>query len=184
MPHGNVQYREFGITLLILDDQCLLSSPQAGGEHMNNHVNFPSTRDGYSTCLDRYIESYVDRLTARNYTAGTIKGYHVLIRHLAIIMEDRGIRPEALTVEMAAELVQGKERKRREPHKSANIARRFVEYLIEIGGDCAAADPEAGRPRSAAPRLRGLPAPSARAQRPLDLSLLADRRPVPRSSVW
>lgn len=100
---------------------------------MNNHVNFPSMHGGSSTCLDRYIESFVDHLTARNYTTGTIKGYRVLIRRLAIIMEDRGIRPEDLTVEMVAELVQGEERKRREPRKSANIARRFVEYLIEIG---------------------------------------------------
>jgi integrase/recombinase XerD len=100
---------------------------------MNNHLNIAGARDGSGTCLSQYIESYVDRLTARNYTAGTIKGYRVLIRRLALIMEDRGIRPEHLTVEMAAELVQGEERKRRKPHQSANMARRFVEYLIEIG---------------------------------------------------
>jgi integrase/recombinase XerD len=100
---------------------------------MNNNVNTAGTRDGSGTCLDRHIESFVDRLTARNYTAGTIKGYRVLIRRLAVIMEERGIRPEYLTVEMAGELVRGEERKRREPRKCANIARRFVGYLIDIG---------------------------------------------------
>ena len=100
---------------------------------MNNRIDIPSASDRFGICLSQYIESYVDRLTALNYTAGTIKGHRALIRRLTIIMEDRGIRPEDLTVEMAAELVRGEERKRREPHKSANIARRFVEYLIEIG---------------------------------------------------
>ena len=100
---------------------------------MNSHISIPSASDGFGTCLSQYIEAYVDRLTARNYAADTIKGYRVLIRRLAVIMENRGIRPDDLTVDMAAELVQGEERKRREPHKSANIARRFVEYLVEIG---------------------------------------------------
>lgn len=97
------------------------------------NINVRSASDSFGTCLSQYIESYVDRLTARNFAAGTIKGYRVLILRLAVIMEDRGIRPEDLTVDRAAELMQGEERKRREPHKSANIARRFVEYLVEIG---------------------------------------------------
>ena len=96
---------------------------------MNNNVSIVGARDTSGTCLDRHIKSFVDRLTARNYTAGTIKGYRVLIRRLAVIMEERGIRPEYLTVEMAGELVQDEERKRREPRKCANIARRLVGYL-------------------------------------------------------
>ena len=82
---------------------------------------------------DQYIASFEERLTARNYKAGTIKIYRVLIHRLAIIMAKRGITPEDLTVELAAKLVQGEERKKREPHKCANIARRFVEYLVELG---------------------------------------------------
>ncbi len=105
---------------------------------MNNHL-IPSAGDGFGNGLSQCIESYVERLTARNYAAGTIKDHRVLIRRLAIMMENRGIRPEDLTAEMAAKLVQGEERKRREPRKCANIVRRFVEYLIEIGVATAAA---------------------------------------------
>ncbi len=100
---------------------------------MNNHVYIAGTRHGSHTRLDPYVESYVGSLTTRNYTEGTIKGYRVLLRRLAVLMEERGIRPEDLTVELAAEVVQGEERNKREPHKYANIAARFVGHLVEIG---------------------------------------------------
>jgi site-specific recombinase XerD len=100
---------------------------------MSNYIDIAGTRQETGTCLDQYIASFEERLTARNYKAGTIKIYCVLIRRLALIMAKRGIRPEDLTVELAAKLVQGEERKKREPHKCANIARRFVEYLVELG---------------------------------------------------
>jgi hypothetical protein len=100
---------------------------------MNVSVSTVAIRSGSGTCLDQYIESFAERLTARNYKSGTIKTYCVLIRRLAIIMEDRCIGPEDLTVELAGDLVRGEERKTREPHKCANIARRFTEHLIDIG---------------------------------------------------
>jgi hypothetical protein len=83
--------------------------------------------------LKHYIESFEDRLKDGNYKAGTIKIYRVLIHRLAMIMDERCVRPEDLTVELAAELVRGEERKTLEPHKCANIARRFTEYIIGIG---------------------------------------------------
>ena len=100
---------------------------------MNVSVNTVAIRSGSGTCLDQYIESFAERLTARNYKPGTIKTYCVLIRRLAMIMEGRCVGPEDLTVELAAALVRGEERKTREPHKCANIARRFTEHLIDIG---------------------------------------------------
>src|SRR5215471_6605798 len=100
---------------------------------MSNHIDIAGTRQETGTFLDQYIASFEERLTARNYKAGTIKIHRVLIRRLAMIMAKRGIRPEDLTVELAAKLVQGEERKKREPHKCANIARRFVEHLVELG---------------------------------------------------
>jgi integrase/recombinase XerD len=100
---------------------------------MNSHNEIVGISRGTGTCLDRYIASFEDALKARNYTAGTIKTYRVLIRRLAMIMEERCVRPEDLTVELAAELVQGEERKTLEPHKCANIARRFTEHLIGSG---------------------------------------------------
>jgi site-specific recombinase XerD len=100
---------------------------------MNNHNDTAEMNRGIGTCLDQYIDSFEDRLKARNYTAGTIKTYRVLIRRLAVIMEEAGVRPEDLTVELAAKLVRGEERKTLEPHKCANVARRFTEHLIGIG---------------------------------------------------
>src|ERR1700680_1334740 len=100
---------------------------------MNSDVDIVGMSRGAGTCLDRHIKSFEDRLTARNYTSGTIKTYRVLIRRLAMIMEVRGVRPEDLTDELGAELVRVEELKTREPHKCANIARRFTEHLIEIG---------------------------------------------------
>jgi len=94
---------------------------------------FDAVATDRTTCLDPYIESFEDRLRERNYTPGTIKTYRVLVRRLAMMMEARGIVPASLTVERAAELVRGEERKAREPHKCANIARRFAQHLIDLG---------------------------------------------------
>src|SRR5271165_6374084 len=49
------------------------------------------------------------------------------------MMEAQGLAPSCLTTEQAADLVRGEERKAREPHKYANIVRRFVEHLIDLG---------------------------------------------------
>ena len=100
---------------------------------MNSHVDVVGMSRGAGTCLDRHIGSFEDRLKARDYKPGTIKTYRVLIRRLATIIEARGVRPEDLTVELAAELVRGEERTTLEPHKCANIARRFTEHLVELG---------------------------------------------------
>jgi hypothetical protein len=84
-------------------DAC--SSPQQQrSKLMNSHNDTAEMNRGIGACLDQYIESFEDRLKARNYTAGTIKTYRVLIRRLAVIMEEAGVRPEDLTVELAAEL--------------------------------------------------------------------------------
>jgi hypothetical protein len=100
---------------------------------MNSHVDVVGMSRGLGTCLDRHVGSFEDRLKALDYKPGTIKIYRVLIRRLATIMEARGVRPEDLTVELAAELVRGEERTTLEPHKCANIARRFTEHLVELG---------------------------------------------------
>jgi integrase/recombinase XerD len=100
---------------------------------MNSHHEVIGMSRGTVTVLDRYIESFEDLLKAQNYTAGTIKTYRVLIRRLAMIMEERCVKPKDLTVELSVELVRYEERKTLEPHKCANIARRFTEHLIGIG---------------------------------------------------
>lgn len=86
-----------------------------------------------ATCLDPYVESFEGRLRESNYAPGTIKTYRLLVGRLATMMEVRGVAPEHLTVELAAELVHDEERRRREPNKYQNIARRFAEHLIDLG---------------------------------------------------
>jgi integrase/recombinase XerD len=98
---------------------------------VNSQVDVMAAQQG--TCLDPYIESFEARLRERNYTSGTIKTYRVLVRRLATMMESHDVAPSCLCPERAAELVRGEERKAREPHKCANVARRFAEHLIDIG---------------------------------------------------
>ena len=84
-------------------------------------------------CLDPHIATFEARLRETNYKPGTVKTYRVVIRRLASFMEAGGIAPEQLTVDLAAQLVRGEERDRHEPNKCRNIARRFVEHLIDLG---------------------------------------------------
>jgi len=104
-----------------------------------------------TTCLDAYIESFESHLRVLSYTPGTIKTYRVLVRRLATMMEAQGLAPSCLTTELAADLVRGEERKAREPHKYANIARRFVEHLIDLG---VASAPSPTSPQIAREKLR------------------------------
>jgi site-specific recombinase XerD len=89
------------------------------------------------TCLDPYIDSFEASLRELNYKSGTIKIYRTLVHRLATIMESHDLAPSGLCPERAAELVRGEERKASEPHKYANIARRFAKHLIDIGVACA-----------------------------------------------
>jgi integrase/recombinase XerD len=98
---------------------------------VHSQVDIVSTQQG--TCLDPYIESFEGLLRERNYKSGTIKIYRILIRRLATIMESHDLVPSCLSPERAAQLVRGEERKASEPHKCANIARRFAGHLIDIG---------------------------------------------------
>jgi integrase/recombinase XerD len=97
-------------------------------------ANDPAGASHQSTvCLDPYIGTFEAKLIEKNYKPGTIKTYRVLVRRLASLMDATGVTPSNLTMEMAAQLVSAEERKRREPNKYQNIARRFVEHLIDIG---------------------------------------------------
>jgi hypothetical protein len=40
---------------------------------MSNYIDIAGTRQETGACLDQYIASFEERLTARNYKAGTIK---------------------------------------------------------------------------------------------------------------
>jgi integrase/recombinase XerD len=84
-------------------------------------------------CLDPYILSFDDVLRAKRYTAGTIKNYRVFVRVLATRMEANGLAVGEQTPEAAASLVRGDDHDARRPTWNQNLARRFVQHLIEIG---------------------------------------------------
>ena len=86
-----------------------------------------------ATCLEPYLPAFEDRLKRRDYAPATITFYRRLIHRLGASMEARGITVEQLTSELAAELVRGEEHRASEPNKCRNIARRFVDHLIEVG---------------------------------------------------
>ena len=94
-------------------------------------TNFRCNDQGTGTSLDPYIKSFEDGLTKRQYTRGTIKTYRVLVRRFATLAQERGVRPEQLTVELATALIGG--RRVRGQHGTGHVARQFVEHLIEIG---------------------------------------------------
>lgn len=83
--------------------------------------------------LDHHIGTFMVRLAAENYKPRTMKTYRVLLNRLVSLIEAAGISLADITVERAADLVRSDERKRREPNKCQNIARRFVTHLIESG---------------------------------------------------
>src|SRR6266403_793065 len=65
----------------------LLQQPRR--EHVNNDIEIGGNRKiGTDAYLDRYINSFEERLKARNYTAGTVKTYRVLICFLGRIMAE------------------------------------------------------------------------------------------------
>jgi site-specific recombinase XerD len=97
---------------------------------------------GLVTCFDPYLPSFESSLADENYKPGTIKTYRVVIRRLASVMEARGIAPEHLTLDLAAQLVRSEERNRRESNKYQNIARRFAQHLIVLGVASAAVPTE------------------------------------------
>jgi site-specific recombinase XerD len=89
--------------------------------------------DNLKTCLDPYLDSFVQSFAVANYKAGTIRTYRCLARKLGRLMDADGIEPSALTPDLADRL------SRREALGPANkirfhhFARRFAEHLIDIG---------------------------------------------------
>lgn len=98
---------------------------------MMTRMNISTSRA--TTWLDPYLSSFEAGLVAKNYSTATITTYRALIRRLGAFMDAGGIVPEVLTMDVAAQLVRNEERNRNEPNKCQNIARRFVEHLIDLG---------------------------------------------------
>lgn len=86
-----------------------------------------------STCLDPYFASFEGSLSSRNYKSDTLTNYRYLLRRFGRLLETEGIAPPALTPDLAVELNRQLPVTPKSQIKVPNLARLFVEHLIEIG---------------------------------------------------
>jgi integrase/recombinase XerD len=85
------------------------------------------------TCVDPYLDSFVESFAVANYKTTTIMNYRSIIRRLGQVMDVEGIAPSALTLDQAERLgrmVPGKHGQTVRPH---HLACRFARHLIDIG---------------------------------------------------
>lgn len=86
-----------------------------------------------TTCLDPYLASFEESLASKNYKSPTLENYRCLLRRFGRLLEAEGVQPSALTPDLVAELAQRLPTAPKCTIKVPNLARRFVEHLIEIG---------------------------------------------------
>ncbi|AGB73210.1 MULTISPECIES: site-specific integrase [Rhizobium] len=86
-----------------------------------------------TTSLDPYFGSFEESLFARNYKPATLQNYRNLLRRLGRLIDGEGIAPSALTAELAVELGRRVPTSPKAQIKVPNLAKLFVQHLIEIG---------------------------------------------------
>jgi integrase/recombinase XerD len=84
-------------------------------------------------CLDSYFVSFEASLSARNYKPATLENYRHQLQRLGRLLEAEGIAPSELTADIAVELGRRLPTTLKAQIKLPNLARLFVEHLIEIG---------------------------------------------------
>jgi site-specific recombinase XerD len=89
--------------------------------------------DNQHTCIEPYLDSFIESFAAANYKAGTIKTYRHLVRNLGRLMDAEGVEPSALTLNQAERLGRMVPRKQGQTLCPYNLARRFAAHLIYIG---------------------------------------------------
>lgn len=85
-----------------------------------------------TTCLDSYITSFEESLSSRNYKPATLENYRYLLRRFGQLLDTEGIAPSALTPDVAVALGRRLPTTAKSQIKVPNLARLFVEHLIEI----------------------------------------------------
>lgn len=85
------------------------------------------------TCLEPYLASFEESLSARSYKSATLENYRCLLRRFGQLLEDEGVAPSGLTTEVAVELGRRLPTTPKGQIKVPNLARLFVAHLIEIG---------------------------------------------------
>ncbi|MET3759386.1 site-specific recombinase XerD [Rhizobium binae] len=85
------------------------------------------------TCLEPYLASFEESLSAKNYKPATVENYRYLLRRFGQLLEDEGVAPSGLTTELALELGRRLPTTPKGQIKVPNLARLFVQHLFEIG---------------------------------------------------
>lgn len=85
------------------------------------------------TCIEPYLDSFVQSFAVANYTVGTIRTYRHLARKLGQLMDAGGIAPSTLTPALADQLARTAARRAGSRVRFHNLARRFAQHLIDTG---------------------------------------------------
>lgn len=86
-----------------------------------------------TTCFSPYLASFEQSLSARNYKPATLENYRYQLQRLCKLLEAEGVAPSALTSDLAVELGRRLPMAPKSQIKVPNLARLFVEHMIEIG---------------------------------------------------
>ena len=87
----------------------------------------------FTTCVEPYLDSFMQSFAATNYAAATIKGYRKLAHSVGQLMDDAGVAPSALTPDLAEQLGRAAEPDTTGTIRLYRLARKFAEHLIYIG---------------------------------------------------
>ena len=90
-------------------------------------------KDSFKTCVDPYLDSFVQSFAAANYARATLAGYLQIIRKLGRIMDAEGVEPSALTPDLADRFGRTVPRKKVGTVRPDKLARRFAQHLVDIG---------------------------------------------------
>lgn len=85
------------------------------------------------SCVDPYLDSFVQSFAAASYAPATLSGYLQIIGKLGRIMDDEGVAPAALTPDLADQLGRAMPHKKVGTVRPYKLARRFAQHLIDIG---------------------------------------------------
>lgn len=89
--------------------------------------------DNNKTCIDLYLDAFAESCAAANYKADTLKNYRTILRKVGGTMDAEGIEPSALTPDQAERVGRMVPLKHGSSIRPHNLARRFAQYLIDIG---------------------------------------------------
>jgi integrase/recombinase XerD len=85
------------------------------------------------SCIEPYLETFIQSFADNNYSSWTIRNYRARIRCLGRIMDAEGIAPCSLTADLAERLARKVEASANGAIKFPTLARQFAQHLIDLG---------------------------------------------------